>query len=128
MNGCRNIETHNKALSSKHGLISTKSHSSHSRGCIYTVDGGNIESIPLDSLNLTNVDFIKIDVEGHELDVLKGSVETIKRFKPYIELECNGLSKKLFDVSYDDISKFLLDLDYTYFHKIDDNFFFRPNQ
>jgi FkbM family methyltransferase len=32
----------------------------------------------LDSYNLTNVGFIKIDVEGHEKEVLEGSVETIK--------------------------------------------------
>jgi FkbM family methyltransferase len=31
----------------------------------------------LDSYDIKNVNFIKIDVEGHELDVLKGSVQTI---------------------------------------------------
>jgi FkbM family methyltransferase len=31
----------------------------------------------LDSFGITNVNFIKIDVEGHELEVLKGSVQTI---------------------------------------------------
>ena len=33
----------------------------------------------LDSYNLTNIGFIKIDVEGHEKEVLEGSIETIKR-------------------------------------------------
>lgn len=32
----------------------------------------------LDSYNLTNIGFIKLDVEGHEKEVLEGSVETIK--------------------------------------------------
>lgn len=31
----------------------------------------------LDSFNLTNVNFIKIDVEGHEKEVLEGSVQTL---------------------------------------------------
>jgi FkbM family methyltransferase len=31
----------------------------------------------LDSFNLTNVNFIKIDVEGHEKEVLQGAVKTI---------------------------------------------------
>jgi len=40
----------------------------------------------LDSLNLNNIGFLKIDVEGHELEVLKGAVETLKRnnFPPFI--------------------------------------------
>lgn len=35
------------------------------------------------------VDLIKIDVEGHELEVLKGSVETIRRCKPVLIVENN---------------------------------------
>jgi FkbM family methyltransferase len=38
----------------------------------------NVPKNTLDSYNLTNVGFIKIDVEGHEKEVLEGSVETIK--------------------------------------------------
>ncbi len=33
----------------------------------------------LDSFNLNNIGFIKIDVEGHELEVLMGATETLKR-------------------------------------------------
>jgi FkbM family methyltransferase len=33
----------------------------------------------LDSFGLDNISFIKLDVEGHELQVLKGAVETIKK-------------------------------------------------
>ena len=36
---------------------------------------------------LENVDFIKVDVEGYELEVLKGSENTIKSFKPVIFIE-----------------------------------------
>lgn len=36
-------------------------------------------------------DFLKIDVEGYELPVLKGAEETIERSRPAIMLEMNGL-------------------------------------
>ena len=39
--------------------------------------------------NLPNPDLIKIDTQGFELDVLQGSRETIKKFKPWIIHEVN---------------------------------------
>jgi len=36
----------------------------------------------LDSLNLSALDFMKVDVEGHELSMLHGGRETLKRFRP----------------------------------------------
>jgi FkbM family methyltransferase len=41
----------------------------------------------LDSFNLPDVAFMKIDVEGHELSVLKGGVETISRTRPNLLVE-----------------------------------------
>src|SRR5262249_48949723 len=36
---------------------------------------------------LDRVDLIKIDAEGHELQVLAGAVETLRRFRPRILIE-----------------------------------------
>ena len=53
------------------------------------------------------LDLLKIDVEGHELEVLKGGEETIKALKPYIYVEndrrekSEALISKLFDLGYD---------------------------
>jgi FkbM family methyltransferase len=45
----------------------------------------------LDSLNLQAADIVKIDVEGHELEVLEGAKETFKKHKPsYLQIEVNS--------------------------------------
>jgi len=47
------------------------------------------KQITLDSLDYNDVDYIKIDTEGHELKVLQGCEETLKRTHPVIVLEQN---------------------------------------
>ena len=42
---------------------------------------------PLDSWNLTDISFIKIDVEGHELEVLAGGIQTISSCRPTVLVE-----------------------------------------
>ena len=64
---------------------------SGSGGNHLTDDGTEIVHVTtLDSYvrekNLPRVDFIKMDVEGAELDVLRGAVTTIVRFKPILAL------------------------------------------
>ena len=53
----------------------------------------------LDELNLTP-DFIKIDTQGFEKNVLLGSIETIKKTKPVIlaEVAKKGPVKELLDI------------------------------
>ena len=48
----------------------------------------------LDDYSFDNVDYLKIDVEGHELSVLKGAVDTIARCKPIIVIEQNHITEK----------------------------------
>jgi FkbM family methyltransferase len=48
---------------------------------------GEIEMRTLDSFNLQNVDFIKIDCEGFEHHVLEGARETLERCKPCVIVE-----------------------------------------
>ncbi|WP_194973140.1 FkbM family methyltransferase [Aquiflexum lacus] len=43
----------------------------------------------LSLLNCNQVDLIKIDVEGAELQVLKGALDTLRKHKPYLMIEIN---------------------------------------
>jgi len=47
----------------------------------------SVETRTLDSFCFEQVDLIKIDVEGHELAVLNGAIETIRRCQPTIVVE-----------------------------------------
>lgn len=47
----------------------------------------SIEIRSLDSLNIQQADFMKIDVEGFEVEVLKGAGNTIKQCKPVVMIE-----------------------------------------
>ena len=54
----------------------------------------------LDNFNFSNkISFIKIDVEGHETEVIKGSEATIKKNKPIllVEIEEKYTLKKVID-------------------------------
>lgn len=46
-----------------------------------------VDTRRLDDEGLTDVGFIKIDVEGHEMEVLDGAVATIKRDRPTLLIE-----------------------------------------
>lgn len=52
-----------------------------------------VDVITLDSLNLKNVGLIKIDVEGFEIDVLKGSIKLINDLKPIIYIGTHKINK-----------------------------------
>lgn len=69
----------------------------------------NVTMFPLDSFDLENVGFLKIDVEGNEYDVLLGATNTIERNRPSIifenEYRHNPECAKVFE--------FLMDRSYT---------------
>jgi FkbM family methyltransferase len=46
-----------------------------------------VDVVTIDSLNLPRLDFLKIDVEGMEIDVLMGGIRTIQQFVPWCWIE-----------------------------------------
>jgi len=81
-------------------------------------DVGEILTAKIDSFNLPKVDFIKLDVEGHEVKVLKGAIDLIKRDSPDIMVECNIHEES----SFKNVNQYMESIDY---HLID---VFRDNQ
>lgn len=55
-----------------------------------------VASMKIDQLGLTRCDFIKIDVEGREIETLLGARETIRRCRPvlFVEMYEDGLRKQ----------------------------------
>ena len=49
---------------------------------------------PLDDFNLEHIDFIKIDVEGHEWEVLKGAPRTVAASRPVVLIEVRASNQK----------------------------------
>lgn len=70
--------------------------------------------VTIDSLKLDRCDFIKIDVEGYELEILKGAQDTIKRFKPKMLIEINQMTLDRMQIRREDIFIFLTQLGYSY--------------
>jgi FkbM family methyltransferase len=54
-----------------------------------------VELRTLDSFALADVGFIKIDVEGHELDVLRGAAATIAASRPHLMIEVRSDEAKV---------------------------------
>jgi FkbM family methyltransferase len=68
-----------------------------------------VELTTVDSLNLVDVGAIKIDVEGHEHEVLQGAKQTITRCKPVMIVECEERHNK---GAVARMKAFFADLDY----------------
>jgi hypothetical protein len=57
--------------------------------CEEVANADSIKVTTIDSLTLPKLDFIKLDVEGDELNVLIGGYNTITKFKPKMFIEIN---------------------------------------
>jgi FkbM family methyltransferase len=57
-----------------------------------------VQLVTVDSLELTDVRFIKMDIEGHEAAALRGAEQTIKRDSPVLVLELETRHQRIEDV------------------------------
>ena len=110
VNNCTNVTPYNFGLGEKEktaelGFIDKNK--SNNFGGVGIIDknklkegeqkGESINIKTLDSLNITDLGFIKIDVEGYEYNALLGGKQTIKKYRPTIVFEQHDSKSKLFN-------------------------------
>ena len=63
-----------------------------------------VSAVNVDSLDIDNIGFMKLDVEGNELDVLNGAVKTIEKYRPACMVEI-----------YDKFNKYPVETSFEFF-------------
>lgn len=98
-NNISNVIAYNKGLGNK--LKSTKIIYSHpanigqtylavSSKQVKEIKGESIDIIKLDDIKIKDIGFIKIDVEGYELEVLRGGKKFFNTYSPIVMVEFHG--------------------------------------
>jgi FkbM family methyltransferase len=85
-----NLEIKDVALGDQEtqaSMIITPGNTGHSHLDPTSFGSGNIKVVRLDSLELVDVDYIKIDCEGYEYRILQGAQKTIQTCRPIIVVE-----------------------------------------
>lgn len=101
LNDSENIRLENLALSNeKSSLFFNFDNENHSGGIFLTTEAESkknsqtVQAVKLDDYveqnNLDNISLIKMDVEGFEMNVLKGAAQTIERYKPVLFVEVDN--------------------------------------
>jgi len=117
VNNCQseNIIKINAALGDEATTVQMKIQVENNRGMNQVIPQmGNIPQLKLDSFHLNHLDLLQLDVEGYELNVLKGAEEHIKKFKPVIACERGGndIENFLFPIGYSKADQSFADVIY----------------
>jgi len=125
MNGLTNVYCHNVALCDDDIELKIDAPNYYQKGFVNFGDVGVcseqntekdyelVRGITLDSMSFNDVRFIKMDIQGYELQALKGSIKTIKKHRPIIILEIEDAQLKKYGQSSDMVISFLERQDYS---------------
>jgi len=70
-------------------------------------------NIFVDTNKIQNIDLIKIDTEGTEIDILKSGIESLKKFQPII------ICETLYNTIENDLDHFFNELDYEFYNHVE---------
>ncbi len=89
LNALEGVTLHNVALGAAAGraVLARFSLSNLGSNKVRYAEEGSYPVIALDSLQLPRVDFVKVDVEGTQLEVLQGARDTLARCRPRVCVE-----------------------------------------
>jgi len=138
INNINNVKTYNIGLSDNKGKtilnvclshdgLSTMGENPLRFNDIHPVE---VEIDTLDNIFYNNnikVDFIKIDTEGYEYNILKGGEKTIKKYKPIIQLEYNVTNMQQCNINPEQLLNYINELGYTQHNLIDEELIIVPN-
>ncbi len=124
LNPFQNISIKRLALSDKNEIVYYQSKQGHSGGTMMSkspsADSDFIEAIKLDDFVQNNaiqqIDFIKVDIEGFEMNFLMGAIESIQKFKPLLFMEIDHYKLKRQNTSAIEILNQLKSMGYLVFH------------
>lgn len=131
INACKNVELIPCALGEKNERTqiflpldgvsgSLRAHAMLTKCKIIDVEVSTVDQLA-SAKGLQRLDFIKADIEGAEFLMLKGALETIKRFRPILMLEVQSHSTRLFDYEPIELFSLLASLDYRPYY-VDKNY------
>ncbi len=109
----QNCELYNLAISDVVGDYIDMADTGDNYGAAFTKPGDSIQTVTVDSLELTACDYIKIDIEGDELKALIGAQKTIAKFRPVMCIECNEHTLVRRDLTGNDLVEYIHSLGYT---------------
>jgi FkbM family methyltransferase len=129
INGCTNVKDYSEGLSDAESETSfAYVNRGNVGGAVLADSGTGIKLTTIDALNLERLDFIKLDVEGYERRAVLGGLETIKRCRPVIALECwDGYPNATLEHATEEF-QFLLDLGYVIKQIEHHDFLFIPEE
>jgi len=91
-NKCLNVTSLNIGAAAKRGLEVI-----NFRGTTFTFKADTLDNILNTLLNAGNIDFIKMDIEGYEYDVVESSIDIFRRAR-VVCLEFHGTKQKIDDL------------------------------
>lgn len=102
-------QVYNVGLSDSFGVSGIDRSPNVGASCLTPDKGREVHLAPLDeyTYDLKRLDFIKVDIEGFEAKMLKGSDKTLRKFRPTLLMEVNRPCLEKYGSSKDEIYSIL---------------------